>query len=126
MEVERYQMAEDFTRQLFNRLRYIEGQAQGVRRMLIGGRPGDEVLAQLRSLESAASGARELFVRFQITEGMRDELRAVVSGHLEHCPEGRDLQRWLASADEPAPKRRRRRVKAQSPAEEQGAEGDVH
>lgn len=103
-------MAEDFTRKVFNRLRYIEGQAQGVRRMLVGGRPSDEVLAQLRALESAATGARELYVRFQITEEVRDELRQTVTGHLEHCQEGQDLKRWLTGGEEP-PKRRSRRAK---------------
>lgn len=104
-------MSEDFTRKLFNRLRYIEGQAQGVRRMLVGGRPSDEVLAQLRALEAAAEGARELYVRFQISEEVREDLRQVVSRHLEHCPDGQDLRRWFTGEEEAAPRRRRRRAK---------------
>jgi DNA-binding FrmR family transcriptional regulator len=68
-------MPEDLTRQIFNRLRYIEGQAQGVRRMLVGGRPPEELLAQLRALEASAAGARELYVRQQAQAQVYEEVR---------------------------------------------------
>ncbi|MCL4464977.1 MAG: metal-sensitive transcriptional regulator [Chloroflexi bacterium] len=103
-------MPEDLTRQLFNRLRYIEGQAQGVRRMLIGGRASEDVLTQLRALESAAAGARELYVRQLVQQGMWEEVRRHLADLLEARGEGPALiARLEADLFTPPEKRKRRR-----------------
>ncbi|MHB1004909.1 MAG: metal-sensing transcriptional repressor [Chloroflexota bacterium] len=117
-------MPSDITRQLFNRLRYIEGQAQGVRRMILGERPADEVMVQLRALESAAAGARELFLRHRIEAQAREDLRGIVETHLAGCPTGHDLRAWLAGEPEEAlpAKRRRRKPAVEVPAEPEDRE----
>ena len=105
-------MPEDLTRQLFNRLRYIEGQAQGVRRMLVGGRDAEEVLVQLRALESAATGTRELFIRQQAQQQLYEEVRQKLAALLEARGEGAGLlARLEADLFTPPEKRRRRRRK---------------
>ncbi|MHB1131332.1 MAG: metal-sensing transcriptional repressor [Chloroflexota bacterium] len=113
-------MPEDLTRQIFNRLRYIEGQAQGVRRMLIGGRPPDEVVAQMRALEAAAAGARELYLRQLAQAQVYEEVRL----HLADLLPSDDATSLLTRLEErvftPPAKRRRRTKKAgdgESPAE---------
>ncbi len=102
---------QDLTRQLFNRLRYIEGQAQGIRRMLLGERAGAEVLVQLRAIESAAAGARELYLRHLVGEELREEIRERILAHAADCPNGADLLALLAGqgSEEPVAGRRPRR-----------------
>lgn len=102
-------MPEDLTRQLFNRLRYIEGQAQGVRRMLVGGRDPEEVLVQLRALESATTGTRELFIRQQAQQQMYEEVRRKLAALLEARGEGAELLARLEEDLFTLPEKRRRR-----------------
>jgi len=109
-------MPEDLTRQLFNRLRYMEGQAQGVRRMLVGGRDPEEVLVQLRALESAATGTRELFIRQQAQHQLYEEVRGKLAALLEARGEGAGLlTRLEEDLFTPPEKRRRRRRKTPEP-----------
>lgn len=114
---------QDYTRQLFNRLRYIEGQAQGIRRMLISGRTGADVLVQLRAIESAASGARELYLRQLAEEDLREEWRQQILGHLSHCEDAADLLALLEGGVEEAAagQRSRRRRDRERPEAEQSA-----
>ncbi len=115
---------QDLTRQLFNRLRYIEGQAQGIRRMLLGERAGTEVLVQLRAIESAAAGARELYLRHLVEAELRDGFRERILAHMNNCPNGADLLALVAgqAAEESVEGRRqRRRRPAEGEVAEQGA-----
>jgi len=119
-------MPADPTRQLFNRLRYIEGQAQGIRRMILSGRPGAEVLVQLQAIESAATGARELFVRQQIENELREQWRERLAAHLATCTNAADIAPLLYGEPEPQPAKRHRARKppaaAEDPAQDQEGE----
>ncbi|MHB1415440.1 MAG: metal-sensitive transcriptional regulator [Chloroflexota bacterium] len=102
-------MEQDVSRRLYNRLRYIEGQAQGLQRMLTEGRPGADVLVQLRALESAATGARELFLRHQIQQEVYDDLRKRLAARGDDALAMLD---GVLAEPEPTEKRhRRRRIK---------------
>ena len=101
-------MEADVNRKLYNRLRYIEGQAQGLQRMLMEGRPGADVLVQLRALESAASGARELFLHHQIQQELCDDLRKRLAARGD---DALALLDGVLAEQEPTEKRRRRRTR---------------
>lgn len=57
---------------LLRRLRRIEGQAQGVQRMLEQGRSCVDILDQLKSIRSAAYGACLVLMKQQALECFRD------------------------------------------------------
>lgn len=64
MKVINDQAKEDLTR----RLRRIEGQVQGVQRMVVEGRDCREILQQLSAIRSAVQGASLAFVQEAATE----------------------------------------------------------
>lgn len=106
-------MPGDAIRQVTKRLRYIEGQAQGIQRMLADGRPSDEVLAQLRAVESAAAGARELYVRHLIERDLLHELAERLTSFGEQRLSAYDIVSLMEDFySEPRPDKRRRRRRA--------------
>lgn len=61
----------DMRRDLLRRLRRIEGQAQGIQRMVEQDRSCDAILDQLKSIRSATYGACIALMRYYARECMR-------------------------------------------------------
>lgn len=62
---------EEVRRDLLRRLRLIEGQAQGVQRMLEEGRRCDAILEQLKSIRAAAHSASIALMRYYARECLK-------------------------------------------------------
>jgi DNA-binding FrmR family transcriptional regulator len=107
-------------KQIINRLRYIEGQAQGIQRMLAEGRPSAEVIVQLRAVESAAAGARELYSRNLIEKELLRAVAERLTAQGERLLSPYDLvtiieEMYDGQASEKPPRRKRRNERAKPP-----------
>lgn len=66
---------EDYRHKLLKRLRYIEGQARGVQKMVREQRDDSDILIQLMAIRSAAQKACELIFRDRVRQTVRAQLR---------------------------------------------------
>jgi DNA-binding FrmR family transcriptional regulator len=72
IEVMGMALSKDAQKDMFNRLRRIEGQARGVQRMLNEERDCLEILTQLASLRSAAYGASVVLAEHYALQCLHD------------------------------------------------------
>ena len=67
---------------LYKRLRYIEGQARGVQRMIEESKDAADILVQLMAIASAARRACSLVLE----ERTREQIKQRIADYLKECP----------------------------------------
>ena len=75
----------DFARELEKRVRFLEGQARGIRQMVEDGRDSSDVLMQLLALQSAAGAAAELIARDHVVQRVAKVIERALRSCLGDC-----------------------------------------
>ena len=75
----------DFARELQKRVRFLEGQARGIRQMCEDERDSADVLIQLLALQSAAGAAAELIARDHVVQRIAKLIERALRNCLGDC-----------------------------------------
>jgi DNA-binding FrmR family transcriptional regulator len=95
-------MREQTTRELERRLRFIEGQARGIARMVADGRSEGDVLIQLLAVQSAAGAAAELVLRERMAKDIKAKLALAILncvGPCELCDSVEEVTKAIEDVD---------------------------
>jgi DNA-binding FrmR family transcriptional regulator len=90
------------TRELQKRLRFIEGQARGIQKMINENREPDDIRTQLLAMQAATGSAADLITRHTMLQRIEEAInRAVLNcvGQCEFCDDLDGLDKALEEVD---------------------------
>ena len=78
-------MASKLGDELYKRMRFIEGQARGVQRMIEESRNMNDILTQLLAIEAAARSAADLITQKDLLQHLEETITQAVQNCVEQC-----------------------------------------